>query len=61
MINKIAYIASFSYLSVSFGKPIALFAVIIFFYRSEHFGKGFVFYDVKIMSPQEKVDRGHLV
>jgi hypothetical protein len=31
MINKIAYIASFSHLSVSFGKPIALFAVIIIF------------------------------
>jgi hypothetical protein len=53
--------ASFSHLSVSFDKPIALFTVIIFFSRSEHFGKGFVFYDVNIMSAQEKVERGRFV
>ena len=33
---------------MSLGKPIALFAVIIFFSRSEHAGKGFAFYEVNI-------------
>lgn len=45
---KFAYTASFSlfHLSASFDKLIVLYVVRIFFSRSEHFGKGFAFYQV---------------